>query len=129
MQPRSITPSRITTLRRVPTGREVDSGSEGTALIHRIPALGWPKSLSRAGKYALAFALVSGLITHGYHLFQYPLYNTDEGIYMQRAWAVIREKRLSPQTYVYDHAPVGWLIFAMWVFISRRPLDRAAASL
>ena len=117
MQHKSITPSRITTLRRVPTGREVDSGSKGTALIYRLPALGWPKSLSRAGKYALAFALVSGLITHGYHLFEYPLYNTDEGIYMERAWAVIREKRLSPQTYVYDHAPVGWLIFALWVFI------------
>lgn len=114
--------NRITTLRRVPAGREVGpgadgAGSDGIALIYRLPALVWPRSLSRAGRYALAFALVSGLITHGYHLFEYPLYNTDEGIYMERAWAVIREKRLSPQTYVYDHAPSGWLLFAMWVFI------------
>jgi 4-amino-4-deoxy-L-arabinose transferase-like glycosyltransferase len=70
--------------------------------------------LSRAGKVALAFALASGLLTHGYHLFEYPLYNTDEGIYLERAWAVIREHRLSPQTYFYDHAPGGWLTVALW---------------
>src|SRR5260221_14596978 len=87
------------------------------AHIYRAQALEWPRSLGRAGKYALFFALVSGLITHGYHLFQYPLYNTDEGIYVERAWAVLREDRLSPQTYFYDHAPGGWIILAMWEFV------------
>src|SRR5258708_1286681 len=108
--------NRITTLRRVP-GQQTEPGSDGTALVYRIPALVWPRSLSRAGKYALAFARVSALITHGYHIFEYPLYNTDEGIYMERAWAVIREKRLSPQTYVYDHAPAGWLLIALWALM------------
>ena len=41
---------------------------------------------------------LSGLVTLGYHLFEYPLYSTDEGIYMERAWAVIRLGRLSPVT-------------------------------
>src|SRR5258708_18961565 len=113
----TMQPNRITTLRRVPGRREVGPGSDGTALICRLPTLVWPRSLSRAGRYALVLALLSGLITHGYHLFEYPLYNTDEGIYLERAWAVIREKRLSPQTYYYDHAPGGWLIIALWVFI------------
>jgi 4-amino-4-deoxy-L-arabinose transferase-like glycosyltransferase len=63
----------------------------------------------------LAVALVTGAITHGYHLFQYPLYVTDEGVYMQRAWSVIREGALSPYTYNYDHAPAGWLVIAAWV--------------
>ncbi|HTX85093.1 MAG TPA: hypothetical protein VME44_23150, partial [Streptosporangiaceae bacterium] len=61
------------------------------------------RSLGRPGTIALVFALLSGLLTHAYHLFDYPLYQTDEGIYMERAWAVIREHGLSPQTYVYDH--------------------------
>src|SRR5215813_998235 len=73
--------------------------------------------LNRLGRAVLVFAIVSGLITHGYHLFQYPLYNTDEGIYVERAWALIREGRLSPQTYFYDHAPAGWVILAFWEFV------------
>jgi Dolichyl-phosphate-mannose-protein mannosyltransferase len=73
--------------------------------------------LSRLGVVALAFALLSGLLTHGYHLFSYPLYSTDEGIYLERAWAVIREDRLSPQTYDYDHAPAGWMLLAAWEFL------------
>ena len=75
------------------------------------------RSLDRAAQIALVLALVTGLITHAYHLFQYPLYSTDEGIYVERAWAVIREDRLSPQTYVYDHAPGGWLLIALWEFL------------
>ena len=63
----------------------------------------------------LVVAIVSGALTHGYNLFQYPLYITDEGVYIQRAWAVIREAALSPYTYNYDHAPAGWLAIAAWV--------------
>jgi 4-amino-4-deoxy-L-arabinose transferase-like glycosyltransferase len=77
----------------------------------------WSRPLGRLGAVALAFALLSGLVTHGYHLFDYPLYNTDEGIYVERAWAVIAEDRLSPQTYYYDHAPGGWLLVAIWEFL------------
>ncbi len=63
----------------------------------------------------LLVSLVSGAITHGYHLFLYPLYVTDEGIYMEQAWSVLREGALSPYTYFYDHAPAGWLMIAGWV--------------
>ncbi len=85
--------------------------------------LGGRQPLSRAGKIALAFAITSGLITHGYHLFEYPLWNTDEGIYVERAWAVIREGRLSPQTYYYDHAPAGWLLLALWEILLPRQFE------
>src|SRR5262245_4438792 len=62
-------------------------------------------------------SLVTGALTHGFHLFAYPLYITDEGIYMEQAWSVLREGRLSPYTYFYDHAPAGWLAIAGWVSI------------
>jgi 4-amino-4-deoxy-L-arabinose transferase-like glycosyltransferase len=65
----------------------------------------------------LALSLLTGAVTHGYNLFNYPLYVTDEGIYIQQAWSVLREARLSPYTYFYDHAPVGWLVIAGWVAI------------
>jgi 4-amino-4-deoxy-L-arabinose transferase-like glycosyltransferase len=81
------------------------------------------RSLGRSGRIALVFALLSGLLTHAYHLFDYPLYQTDEGIYMERAWAIIREHGLSPQTYVYDHAPAGWIMIAAWVELLPRHFE------
>src|SRR5947209_14790755 len=62
-------------------------------------------------------SLATVAVTHGYKLFKYPLYVTDEGIYIQQAWSVLREARLSPYTYFYDHAPAGWLVIAGWVAI------------
>src|SRR6266478_7760141 len=61
---------------------------------------------------ALAVSMLTGAISNGFNLFGYPLYVTDEGIYMQQAWSVVRLARLSPYTYFYDHAPVGWLAIA-----------------
>src|SRR6266849_1965158 len=70
-----------------------------------------------ANRALLALSLLTGAITHGFNLFNYPLYITDEGIYIQQAWSVLREARLSPYTYFYDHAPAGWLVIASWVAI------------
>src|SRR5436853_1333701 len=76
--------------------------------------MGWRTLLDRL---LLVVSLATGGVTHGYNLFNYPLYITDEGIYMQQAWSVLREARLSPYTYVYDHAPAGWLFIAAWVSV------------
>src|SRR5256714_4743201 len=66
-------------------------------------------------RFLLVVSLLTGAISHGYHLFIYPLYITDEGIYMEQAWSVLREGQLSPYTYFYDHAPAGWLLIDGWV--------------
>jgi 4-amino-4-deoxy-L-arabinose transferase-like glycosyltransferase len=105
----------VTARAAVQGARELRPGSAAVAGQTGASERSW--SLSRLGKIALGFALVSGLITHGYHLFEYPLYSTDEGIYLERAWAVLREGRLSPQTYYYDHAPGGWLLIAAWELV------------
>src|SRR5262245_39017245 len=70
---------------------------------------------SRPEGLLVLLALAIGALSHGINLFSYPLYLTDEGIYMQQAWAVLREGALSPYTYFYDHAPAGWLLIAAWV--------------
>jgi len=62
----------------------------------------------------IVLCMASGALTHAYHLFLYPLYTTDEGIYMQQAWSVLSQARLSPYTYFYDHAPGGWLMIAAY---------------
>ena len=65
----------------------------------------------------LSIAALGGLLTHAYNAFLYPLYRTDEGIYMQQAWAVVQQGSLSPYTYFYDHAPGGWLMLALWTMV------------
>jgi len=69
------------------------------------------------GGYLAAVALLIGFISHAYNVFQYPLYLGDEGIYTEQAWSVIREGRLSPYTYFYDHAPAGWILQAAWTML------------
>ncbi len=93
--------------------------SERTSVSEPTP--GGPASASTApeprppgGGALLALSLVSGLFTHGYNLFQYPLFLTDEGIYVEQAWSLANEGRLSPYTYFYDHAPAGWIVIAAW---------------
>jgi 4-amino-4-deoxy-L-arabinose transferase-like glycosyltransferase len=95
----------------------LDRATLTTSPVGTTSAVLRSRSLGRLGMAVLTFALLSGLVTHGYHLFYYPLYSTDEGIYVERAWAVIREDRLNPQTYYYDHAPGGWLLLAAWEFL------------
>src|SRR3979411_1660978 len=76
------------------------------------PRQAWRPQVDRL---LLVVSLATGAVTHGFNLFNYPLYVTDEGIYIQQAWSVLREARLSPYTYFYDHAPAGWLVIAAWV--------------
>lgn len=87
---------------------------QATTMDSRVRAAATQMSSRRLLLWA---SLAMGLVTHGYHLFVYPLYITDEGIYMEQAWSVLREGRLSPYTYFYDHAPAGWLVIAGWVSI------------
>lgn len=75
------------------------------------------KRLTLTGQALLLLSLVTGAFAHGFNMFQYPLHVTDEGIYMEQAWSVLREGQLSPYTYFYDHSPAGWLVISGWVSI------------
>ena len=71
--------------------------------------------LGGGGRAVVLLSLLIGMGTHGWNMFRYPLYLTDEGIYMEQAWSVLNEAKLSPYTYFYDHAPFGWLTISGWV--------------
>src|ERR1700761_9124140 len=76
---------------------------------------GTARDPGKAPKLIIAVCLLIGLVSHGWNMFRYPLYLTDEGIYMEQAWSVLREGKLSPYTSFYDHAPMGWLALSAWV--------------
>ncbi len=50
-------------------------------------------------------------------MFHYPYFENDEGTYMAQAWSLITHGKLAPYTYWYDHAPVGWIFTAIWIFL------------
>src|SRR3989304_2277037 len=68
----------------------------------------------RPATYLLIVVLLVAFVAHAYNMFNSPLYLGDEGIYVEQAWAVLRQARLSPYTYFYDHAPAGWILLAGW---------------
>jgi glycosyltransferase XagB len=48
-----------------------------------------------------------------------PHFDDDEGTYVAQAWAVLRWHRLSHYTYWYDHPPLGWLLLALWMGLTK----------
>jgi len=81
------------------------------------PATFSQRMTSWLAEYGLTTAVVVAFFSHFVNVFNYPLYLGDEGIYLEQAWAVLRQGALAPYTYVYDHAPAGWLLIAFWEFI------------
>ncbi len=73
--------------------------------------------------FLVAGLVLVGFVAHALNMFNFPAFTfkDDEGIYAAQAWAVLREGQLTPYTYFYDHAPVGWLFIAAWMGLSGGP--------
>ncbi len=66
----------------------------------------------------IAAILLAAALLHGINMFHFPYYEDDEGTYMSQAWAIVKEGLLAPYTYIYDHAPVGWILIALWTSLT-----------
>jgi 4-amino-4-deoxy-L-arabinose transferase-like glycosyltransferase len=77
-----------------------------------------PNTVVRRSELLLLLGLtVLGLVARAVNMLHSPGLTAydDEGIYVAQAWAVLREGQLSPYTFVYDHAPAGWILLAGWM--------------
>ena len=63
---------------------------------------------------AVAFVVVVVVVSQGVNMLHYPYLEDDEGTYFSQAWAVFHLGQLTPYTYIYDHAPLGWIQIAIW---------------
>jgi len=66
----------------------------------------------------LALVVTVVVATHGFNSLDYPYLEADEGTYFSQGWSVLHEWRLSPYTYIYDHAPLGWIQIALWQLLA-----------
>ncbi len=63
--------------------------------------------------FILALCIAGTL--HGYNMFHYPYFESDEGTYLSQAFSVKESGNLSPYVYWYDHPPLGWITIAAWI--------------
>ncbi|HYM14367.1 MAG TPA: glycosyltransferase family 39 protein [Dehalococcoidia bacterium] len=67
-----------------------------------------------SGWWPVTAAVTLATLAHAVNMFRAPMYDDDEGLYMQQAWSVATHGKLSPYTYFYDHPPLGWFTIAAW---------------
>jgi endo-1,4-beta-D-glucanase Y/4-amino-4-deoxy-L-arabinose transferase-like glycosyltransferase len=77
----------------------------------------WFKQQNKIHLLAYIIVFIIIFYSHAVNLFQYPYYENDEGTYMSQAWAIVKENRLAPYTYWYDHAPFGWMFIAFFTYL------------
>jgi 4-amino-4-deoxy-L-arabinose transferase-like glycosyltransferase len=86
-----------------------------------LPRIAVPAGLRQrlSGRYTvLALVVVVATVTHGINMLGYPYLEADEGTYFSQAWSVLHDWSLSPYTYFYDHAPLGWIQMALWQLVT-----------
>lgn len=88
----------------------------GPAVKRSQPSADWWRK-----EYWLVLVLVLiGLVAHSFNMFNFPsiTFLDDEGIYTSQAWSVLYTHQLTPYTYFYDHAPLGWILTAGWMMLT-----------
>ena len=69
-------------------------------------------------RIAIACTLLLVVLSQGINMSHYPYLEDDEGTYFSQGWAVFHLGRLTPYTYIYDHAPLGWIQIGIWQLLT-----------
>jgi hypothetical protein len=83
----------------------------------RIEAAEWCR------RHAASMCLLVPLLTlvgvvHAIGMWSFPRWVDDPGTYLSQAWSFQYEHALSPYSYIYDHAPAGWIQLALWSMLT-----------
>lgn len=83
----------------------------------RIEAAEWCR------RHATSMCLLVPLLTlvgvvHAIGMWSFPRWVDDPGTYLSQAWSFQYEHALSPYSYIYDHAPAGWIQMALWSMVT-----------
>lgn len=65
----------------------------------------------------MAVVALSGVV-HARGMADYPNWVDDPGTYLSQAWSFQHDGALSPYTYFYDHAPLGWITIGLYSMLT-----------
>ena len=55
---------------------------------------------------------------HAIGMWSFPRWVDDPGTYLSQAWSFQYQQALSPYSYIYDHAPAGWIQLSLWSMLT-----------
>jgi hypothetical protein len=55
---------------------------------------------------------------HAIGVWTFPRWVDDPGTYLSQAWSFQYQHALSPYSYIYDHAPAGWIQLSLWSMLT-----------
>src|SRR5215217_9745667 len=83
----------------------------------RIEAAEWCRRHAASMCLLVPLLVLVGVI-HAVGMWSFPRWVDDPGTYLSQAWSFQSEHALSPYSYIYDHAPAGWIQIALWSMLT-----------
>jgi hypothetical protein len=98
---------------------ELTNIREGLSLRRqvRIGAVEWWRSHAASVGLLVPLLVLVGVV-HATGMWTFPRWVDDPGTYLSQAWSFQYEHALSPYSYIYDHAPAGWIQMALWSMLT-----------
>jgi hypothetical protein len=79
----------------------------------RIMAGEWCRRHAASACLLVSLLVVVGAV-HAIGMWSFPRWVDDPGTYLSQAWSFQYRHALSPYSYIYDHAPAGWIQLSLW---------------
>jgi hypothetical protein len=83
----------------------------------RIMAGEWCRRHAASACLLVPLLVLVGAV-HAVGMWSFPRWVDDPGTYLSQAWSLQYQRALSPYSYIYDHAPAGWIQISLWSMLT-----------
>jgi hypothetical protein len=83
----------------------------------RIVAGEWVRRHAASACLLVPLLALVGAV-HAIGMWSFPRWVDDPGTYLSQAWSLQYQQALSPYSYIYDHAPAGWIQLSLWSMLT-----------
>jgi hypothetical protein len=83
----------------------------------RIVAGEWCRRHAASALLLVPLLALVGAV-HAVGMWSFPRWVDDPGTYLSQAWSFQYRQALSPYSYIYDHAPAGWIQLSLWSMLT-----------
>ena len=83
----------------------------------RIVAGEWVRRHAVSACLLIPLLILVGAV-HAIGMWSFPRWVDDPGTYLSQAWSFQYRHALSPYSYIYDHAPAGWIQLSLWSMLT-----------